>query len=243
MVNTDILKEIGLLEEEIKVYMTLLKIDSSLASNVAKKSDLERSLTYKILGNLIKKGFVSYVIKNNVKYFSPVSPNKIIDILKDKQEKLEEIIPELNSLFEPKEEKPIVEIFEGIEGIKTILKDILKIKQEWFAFGSGKGPETLSYYVEHWEKERVKNKILMKAILDSSEQGLKRGKNLSKLNFTEVKYSDEKNSSPSSIWIYGNRVAVITWTKEYPFAIRTISKEVSTSYKNYFNALWKAAKK
>ena len=43
------------------------------------------------------------------------------------------------------------------EGIKTILNDILKEAKEWLAFGSsGKGQEVLSFYAEHWEKEREK---------------------------------------------------------------------------------------
>jgi len=122
------------------------------------------------------------------------------------------------------------------------LKDILKTKKDWLAFGSGKSPEILSYYADHFEKERVKNKILMKAILDKSETGIKRGKSLLKLKNTEIKFLNEKESSPSSTWIYGDKVAIITWTTEHPFAIRTTNKEVSESYKKYFYSLWKISK-
>ena len=237
-----ILKELGLSEEESKIYITLLKRGSSLASYVAEQTGINRSLVYQILDRLISRGYVSYVIKNNVRYYNPVSPDKLLDLLKEKERKLKEALPELNNLFQPVKEKPIVEILEGTEGIKTILNDILKEKQEWLALGSGKAPELLSYYVEHWEKERVKNKILMKAILDSSEAGKKRGQTLSKLSYTKVKYMERKYLSPSSTWIYSNRLVLVVWSKEHPFAIRTISSEIIISYKNHFEQLWKLAK-
>lgn len=238
----EILREIGLSEEESKVYLALLKEGSSLASTISDLTKINRSHSYKILDELIKKGFVSYVLKENVRYYNPVSPEKILEIIKEKETKLKEELPRLNQLFNPTKNKPEVEILEGEEGIKTVLKDILKTKEEWLAFGSGKSPEVLSYYSDHFEKERVKNKIFMKAILDKSKSGIERGNKLSKLKYTNVKYLKGEGSSPSSNWIYGENVAIITWTKENPFAIRITSKEVSESYKRYFNTLWKTAR-
>lgn len=61
--NTEILKEIGMTETEIKVYIALLEQGESLASKISLKAGVERAVTYHILEKLIKKGIVSYVIK------------------------------------------------------------------------------------------------------------------------------------------------------------------------------------
>ena len=244
METEETLKEIGLEDEEIKVYLAMLEIGSSLASRIAEKTKINRSHVYQLLERLISKGFVSYVIKENRKYFSAVNPEKIIEIVKEREQKLKNILPNLLQLTTLTKEKPIVEVLEGKEGIKTILNDILRVKKDWLGFGSsGKGPEILSFYAEHWEKEREKLKIPMRAILDNSESGIKRGNELSKRKYTEIRYMLEEYSSPSSTWIYGDRITFIIWSKEHPFGIRIKSKEVTDNYKKHFEVLWKNAKK
>ncbi len=237
------LMEIGLTREEIKVYLTMLNLGSNLASKISEETKINRSHVYQLLERLISKGFVSYVIKENRKYFLAVNPEKLIQLIKEKEQKLKDILPSLLEIKTSDKEKPIVEILEGKQGIKTILNDILKTKKEWLAFGStGKGPEVFPYYAEHWERERVKQKISLRGIFDNSESGKKRGMNLSKLKYTKVKYSVQEHFAPSSTWIYGNRLAFVLWDKEHPFAIRVISKEVTDNFKSHFEVLWKIAR-
>jgi len=106
----EVLKEIGLNEDESKVYVALLKEGSSLASNISKSTKINRSHTYKILDELIEKGFVSYAIKNNTRYYNPISPEKILDLIREKEFKLKEELPKLINLFNPIKNKPVVEI-------------------------------------------------------------------------------------------------------------------------------------
>jgi len=236
------LKETGLMDEEITVYLALLKLGSSLASKISEETQVNRSHVYQLLERLITKGFASYVIKENRKYFNAVNPEKIIDILQEKEQKLQNILPSLIGLAHLQKEKPLVEIFEGKEGIKTILNDILRVKKTWLAFGSsGKSPEVLSYYSEHWEKEREKRKIPLRGILDCSKSGLLRGRILSKLKFTQIRHTSEKYANPSSTWIYGDRLVFVVWSKEHPLAIRMISKEFTENFISHFEVLWKNA--
>ncbi|MFH1290806.1 MAG: helix-turn-helix domain-containing protein [Nanoarchaeota archaeon] len=236
------LGELGLGNEETSVYITLLKLGSSLASKISEETRINRSQVYQILDKLIKKGFVGYVIKNNKRYYNPVNPEKLIEIQKEREEKLKSILPQLSSLFVPSENKPMVEILEGKEGIKTILNDLIRTKKEWFALGTGRGMELLPYFVEHWQKERQKHKINLKVILDTSESGKKRGDNLSKAKYTEIKYMPKEYSSPFSTWIYGDRLVFVMWSKEHSFAIRIMSENIVKGYKSHFDVLWKVAK-
>ena len=239
----DVLKEIGLNDDETKIYLGLLKTESAVASDLATKTSTNRPLTYQILDQLIFKGFASYFLENNVRHYRAVPPEKLLEIIKEKQEHVKEIIPLLNSIQRVKFQKPIIEIFHGSEGIKTILNDILRQKIRWCAFGSGKSPEVINYYAEHWEKARVKEKIQFRAILDDSESGNKRGHILSKLPLTKIRYMKGNILGPSSTWIYGDRLVIIAWDKENAFAIRTISKDIAKSYQAHFEWLWKLAKK
>ena len=185
---------------------------------------------------------MSYAIRENRKYFDAINPEKIIEIVRERERKLRDVLPELLKMAGFQKEKPIVEILEGDEGIKTVLNDILREQKEWLAFGSaGKGPEVLSYFAEHWEKEREKC-VPLRAIIDSSQTGKDRGKRLSKLKNTQIRYVPEEYASPSSTWIYGDRMAFIIWNKERPIAVRMKSKEITGNYREHFEVLWRAAK-
>jgi len=238
----DTLKNLGLSEDEIKTYVELLKLGLSLASKIAEKTKINRSFTYQILDNLIKKGFVSYVIRENRRYYKSIEPQKILDLFKEREEKLKLIIPKLEMYVGNQEKKTIVEVLEGAEGIKTILKDILRMKQEWLALGSGKSTEILPYYVNHWEKERSKLKIHAKIIISASQEGIKRANELKKYSPIEIRKMPEEYSSPTSTWIYGDRIVLVVWEKENPLAVRIIDEKVTGNYRNHFNVLWKNAK-
>src|SRR3989344_3270554 len=89
------LKELGLADEEVKVYLGMLKIGSNLASKISEETRINRSHVYQLLERLIAKGFVSYAIKENRKYFSAVNPEKLIQIVKEREQKLKNILPNL----------------------------------------------------------------------------------------------------------------------------------------------------
>ncbi len=236
------LLSIGLNEREIKIYLFLLERGESIVTEIAKNTKANRSQLYSILENLAQRGFVSYIIKNNVRYYRAVEPTKILGILKEKEKSFENLIPQLLSLQKPASKKPRVEILEGKEGIKTLLNDLLRVKKEWLAFNiPGKGPDILGPMVHWFEKERQKQRIVLKAICVPTKEGLQRGKEFAAMKYTQVKYS-HNYESPASNWIYGDRIAIIFWYKEFPFAIRITDQKLAESYKNYFGLIWKSLK-
>lgn len=236
------LKKIGLSEREAKVYVCLLQLGEASVSEVAKKADINRSLLYDFLDALSKKGLVTYIIKNNVRFYRPAEPTKIRDLLKEREKVYSSILPELLKIYSPRLNKPIIEVLVGKEGIKTILNDVLNLKKDWDCFNvPGKGPEVLGAMVHAFESERQKLGINLRAIFVSTDAGIKRAKDFMKMKCTHVKFTEQKYESPASNWIYDNRLVLIFWKKDEPFAIRIIDKELADSYRNHFNIMWKHA--
>ena len=96
------LEKIGLTNGEIKVYLALLELGSTTTWEITRKSEISGSKVYEVLDRLIGKGLVSYIIKNNVKYFESASPEMILSYLDEKTKLIEnekrdiqKIIPEL----------------------------------------------------------------------------------------------------------------------------------------------------
>lgn len=237
------LKQIGLNDKESRVYLALLELEDALVSEISDRTGINRSLLYSVLSDLAGKGLVTYIIKNNTRHYRAAEPEKMLSMLKDKEKALQSILPELVALHKPRAKKPIVEILEGKEGIKTIMNDVLRLRKEWFAFGvPGKGPEILGPGVHAFEKERQKTGISLSVLCVKTKDGLNRGKEFSQMKHTEVRYMPEIYESPASNWIYGDRIAVIFWYKEFPFAIRIIDKNLAESYKNHFKAMWISSK-
>lgn len=240
----DILEEIGLSEQQAKVYLALLKLGSSLASQVSEETRINRSLVYQILDKLIQQGFVGYVIKENRRYYKATHPERLLDILKEKEERLKSALPQLSGLCRPREEKPVVEILEGKEGMKTVLRDILRVGRTWYAFGSpGMGHRIMPYFVDQWERKRQKQKVKLMVICNDAPMGRKRGTEFEKMKHTEVKYMPEKYTSPACTYIYGDRLVIMMWSKEHPFAVRMTSKKIVESYIKHFNVLWSLSKR
>jgi len=104
---------------------------------------------------------------------------------------------------------------------------------------SGKFKEIFNAYFIHWHARRVKSKIKLKIIYSEFVRKEKREK---ELNLAETRYIHDLNVTPSTTLIYGDKVATIMWS-EIPFAFLMKSENVANSYKDFFDMLWKAAKK
>src|SRR3989344_161295 len=132
------LKDWGLNDKEAKVYLATLQLGLSRVNDIAKKAGILRETTYFVLNSLIQKGLVGYVLKSGVKFFEAADPGKFISILKEKETKMKEILPNLEEIKKSIIEKPVVELYEGKEGLKTILDDIIKTKQPMWAYANYK---------------------------------------------------------------------------------------------------------
>ena len=111
-----LLKEYGLDDSEIKVFLYLVCNKELTAYSIAKENKIHRSTCYDVLERLIAKGFVSKVDKKNKSYYSANDISRVISQIKDKETILLSIIPKIQNLEQNKEVK--VRILEDAEGQK-----------------------------------------------------------------------------------------------------------------------------
>src|SRR3989344_1784052 len=146
--ETKSLEMAGLSPNETKCYMALLKIGSASANEISRKSGIHRVSVYDALRGLREKGLISQIMKSNKLLFEAANPERIFDIIKEKQE---------------------IHSFKGLAGIKTILQAMLNSKTEILDFGAEyKIKEFLPYDYKKWDKERIKRKIQMRIVASLS---------------------------------------------------------------------------
>jgi sugar-specific transcriptional regulator TrmB len=233
---TEELKQAGLTENESKIYLALIELGPSLAGGIARKTGLHRRTIYDTIEMLIQKGLVGYIKENNRKLFQAANPERLLEIIKEKENLLSPIIQSLQLKYNSTKEKEETNFYKGKEGLKTIFEDQLSSKEILILGASPLAYETLQFYFKWYDKTRKQKNIKTRII--ATDKKIKK----SKIPLAEVKYLDEKYSNPVSVNIYNDKTAIILWAKQ-PIAILIKNKEITNAYKTYFELMWKIAKK
>ncbi len=236
------LEDAGLSRNEGAVYLALLEIGSSTATQITKLSKLHRTNVYDSLERLLKKGLVSYVTKGDTKYFQANNPESLLSLVRQKEDKLKDIIPRLKLADGLAESKDSVKILEGVQGIRAITEDILVVVPvggEVLTFGNPRNTsELMKSFIDFYHKRRIAKKISQIHIYN--ENAKERIKYLDNMAYTRAAYLPKEYDSPAATTIYGDKVAFYIWS-EPPLGILIESKRMADSYRNYFRLLWKIA--
>src|SRR3989344_317294 len=217
-------------------YIALLKLGSSNVHLLQRETKIHRTTIYDFLEKLLKKGLVSFVVKNNVRFFAAAPPEKLNEFLQEKQELVDEVLPELRKLVMEEKREVNVRVYEGEEGFKTLLNDILKTRKDLVGFGvdesrfKEKFPIITEQYFKKEEKLGIKERLL------TSEKAAF----VYKKKTTSYRYIPEEYFNPNPTIVYGEKVASIIWEPLNVILIE--NKQLADSYKKHFELLWKMAR-
>jgi sugar-specific transcriptional regulator TrmB len=236
----EILKDLGLSMNESKVFLALIELGQTTVGNISKKCKVHRTNVYDSLGKLESRDLVICTEKQGTKYFDAKNPEELMNFLKKKQERLQEVLPQFLLDYKLASKNTKAHIFEGVKAIHDILEGFLNYKEPVLVYGVPKeAPQMLGDWLKPHHKKRVSEKIMMKHIYN--EDAKERIKYLNKMPYTEAKYLPNEYNSPVSTEICGEEVIFIFW-KTAPIVVHIKSKEIADYYKKYFEILWRMAK-
>lgn len=245
MTDKEVLQELGLSEAESKVYLALLETGSTLAGPIIQKTGLHRGTAYQVLLRLKEKGLVSSIIKGKKQHFEPASPDRLLDVLKAKEEKLAIILPGLRQRLLAGKETQEVTVYHGINGIRSALDKMLEELNpggEYYDFGvSGLFKGALGSYWSLWQKRkklfRIRSKVIFTEELKTKDADLLRD------YVGQARFHPKEYSSITDTMIYNDTVLLLIWTAKPPIAVVIKNQDNARSYKNQFRLMWKTAKK
>ncbi|HLC60078.1 MAG TPA: helix-turn-helix domain-containing protein [Candidatus Nanoarchaeia archaeon] len=240
LADTRILEHVGLTRNESRVYIELLRAGSSLARDIARLMNMHRTSVYSCLERLQKKGLVSVTNLDKKTYFEAVDPNKLVSLLKEREERLKSVLPELKKLkdsnFYTKHE---VQYFKGKQGLKSVFDEILSIGESYVGWGPERKIESLlKYYFMHYIETRKQRKIHAKLIYFENS----RGEQHTKTPLVKIRYLPKTFYQPTAHRVYGDNVAILL-LEENPLCIIIRNNAIAESYRKHFDILWKMAKK
>lgn len=229
------LLDLGLSEYETKVYLSLLDIGPSLAGMVAKTASVNRRNVYDALERLKDKGFISYCIKNNKRYYTAVSPEKILSLYQEKALLAKDMLPQLMKRFVHTRKEREVHVFEGRSGMKTMYSELGKNARSGMIIGStGRGFEMIPSYLKMVHGELPRGFKLRE--LWNYDSSIKK---VGAEGLTGViRYLPKNFVTQTQIFIAGDKSAIVIWS-EKPLGIMIIDKEISKGFKAYFEFLWR----
>ncbi len=245
--ETKVLEELGLSKNEISIYLFLLKYGESTTGPIIKETRISNSRVYESLNSLISKGFVTYNVQKNGKHFRASNPKKLLEIEDERKKRLKEIIPELSLLVNYKSYETDTAIYEGYEGFKTAFKKIIDdcpVGETIYILGFSEqqySAENLRLFLSNMNLKSAQKKQELRILLDQASKNTF-GKDREKEKFTEIKYMPKGYINPAAIDICLDYVYIFLW-EEKPFVFMIKNKRIAESFRQYFNFLWKVAKK
>ncbi len=230
----------GLSESEAAVYLAALELGETTVSRLARKAGIKRTTAYLVIESLKEKGLISSLKKESTSVFFAEDPRKIHDILEERKEKIDKIMPQLLAFTNLIDKKPKIRYFEGTEGIKEVYRDSLRYPgREMLTWYS----ETYSthfdekFFLEDYIPKRVKKKIFVRAILPDNEIIRNLTKNDQKHLRKSKFISPEQYHISIEINMYGNnKVGIISYDEQLGIIIE--SKKIYDSIKNIFEIMW-----
>jgi sugar-specific transcriptional regulator TrmB len=239
------LKELGLTQYETEAYIGLLKNGSLTANELVKKTNIPHGKVYFALHDLVKKNFINITnIKPQI--FSPIKPELAINkFIEEKTQNLstlkQDILSHIKNIKKPSEtasEK--VQVLSGIKTRKAIVEHfITNVKKELRIMVTYESyPAELMRELYKVAKKGIKVNILAtkktKQGLKWMKQDMKNGLNIRYYSVEEIRLHIMDSSEAS--------LSVIN-PKDRRDRVYIYFQTSAKYWKDYFDNLWKKAKK
>lgn len=233
----------GFNDKEAALYLCLLKHVELSVFELAQKTDIPRTTAYSTLEEMKKRGLVSSMKKNNVAHYTPENPKRLLAILKEKEELIQEIMPEMTNLIDSAGRNPTVKLYLGETGVKTVLEDVLEtIEKEKLPVIQVVSQldilEAFPRFFPDWQKRRHTNKNTFTQLIVSEAVRDKLPDLFKTIPTRETRFMPQRFSFQSSLEIYGTKTATISLQDGEYHSIIIDSPTVTNMFKQFFLATW-----
>lgn len=248
---------LGLCAKEVDIYLSCLSLGICNISQLAKAAKIKRPTVYLIIEQLINKKFIERISNKSFRpLYKAYDPQSILQNLNCKLTDFASCFKDLDVISNT-DHAPVIKIYEGIEGLKIVYKEIVltSIKNEVLIYGTisnHKMPEN-NTILSYWLKLINNKKVKIREIIDYNDHSIKYYKQIVKLkNSNHIIKAIPKSFKflPNKMKIldgdniiYSNNVAFFCEYSSKPYVLVITHKTTSDIYKNLFEMSWEIADK
>jgi sugar-specific transcriptional regulator TrmB len=245
------LEELGLSPNEVKVYLASLELGAATAQQIAGKAAVPRPTTYVAIGGLVKRGLVSSHTRGKKQYFQAERPEVLMRIINEeksrifeRESKLKQLLPGLESLIVMAKEKPDVKYYEGIDGLESMRDVLLGVQaDEIISIVNHNAhrrvvPEASNVLYGHKLK---KTKMNGRQIILHNKKEKLADFVTSASNYKRKLYLTKEKAGFGEISVFGNYIALIAYLDK-PFGFLMKSPDIADIARMLFDLAWESKK-
>jgi sugar-specific transcriptional regulator TrmB len=241
----ELLTDCGLTKNESLIYLALLKLGKAKSGDLVREARVSGGKIYETLYKLIDKGLIKEYSENGIKNFEANNPSSLLEYIDEKRKNLEtkekslkKILPSLTNIQASNSDSSTF-FFKGIRGIKSNVYSALQNAESIKIMGiSSSKDEKFNNFWRNWHTERVSLKKEAKMIF--SDRNTEYWKFFKNIKFTQMK--ELNHLSPSAIMIIDEQVFIFSYENDFS-CVNIKSVPISISFSNFFDDLWRIAKK
>lgn len=236
----------GIEQKAASVYLALLVMGPSPVRRIAQAITINRGTTHTLLHELIEQGLVSYYHKQKRKYFVAEDPTKILTLFQDKitdfqktYRELQSQLPAFLSLQGKAPAKTSVRSYEGRQGVRLILEDVLSEMEQqdeklYRVYSSVSIRDGLYRSFPSFTKERINRGIFVRVVAIGAGGEYQ--------EHSERRWLPTQSGTPTYRIIYADKVVTISQSANtdelHAFVIR--DAEIFKTETIIFDQLWNA---
>ncbi|OGY79825.1 MAG: hypothetical protein A3B74_04180 [Candidatus Kerfeldbacteria bacterium RIFCSPHIGHO2_02_FULL_42_14] len=240
---SEIFEQLGLAKNEARIYETLLREGESPVGHISTKSQVHRRNVYDSLNRLMEKGLVFEILQRRENHYQAVDPQKLKELIQEKQQALDKIMPDLQQLYHDTPHENEVYIYRGPEGWKNYMRDMLRITNEAHFIGAKGGwlDERVKKFFPQFIKEAQKKNIHFWHLFDHEVKN----------DFAQIlpyvgkdyKFLPPGYSAPAAVDIFGDHINIISDIKlgrlaeEISFTV-IVNQTIADAFRAWFRLMW-----
>lgn len=240
------LKIIGLDDNVIVVYGAILSLGKCSVSDIARQTAIKRSTVYLYLDDLLAQGLIAKTTDKKRMQYVAEDPKLILQIVEKKKseldaqrKRLETAIPELQSLYYASFDKPAINFYEGVSGIKAVYRKFVETHKNIYSIFSH---EAFFRFFTTAENRELLTTLYdsggaLHCLIERSELAEKEIKTGEYKEFVKYKYLPEKFKFETDLLITGNQIALISFKNLVAVVIE--DEAIASLQKQVFKLLWK----
>ncbi len=236
------LQELGLSPNEAKIYHALLTYGGAGVSTISVRAHIHRRNAYDAIHRLKRKGLVFESFGSKETVYEAVEPAKLMELIREKELALSSAMPGLQKLFHEHRAPELAYIFNGAEGVKNYLREVLNTGKDMYILGAEGAwfDPAIAPYATWFLREAKKKKIKIHAILDHDAKDIPQN---AIFHDYDHKYMPEAYDTHATMEIFGDYVVSYTGTspgklRENATIFVLYSPELAESYRTWWKLIW-----
>ncbi|MFA7505963.1 MAG: helix-turn-helix domain-containing protein [Burkholderiaceae bacterium] len=237
------LAAIGLDDKERRFYLAALELGTAPVTAVASRAGVTRTNGYDLLARLERRGLLTQVDgATGTRQVVPADPEILIREWERTRSMLDDVVPQLRSLFNRSPHRPRVRFHEGADGIRRAIWATLECRSghllgilSMHELMETPGPQWMAQYIA----ERVRRGIRLDVVRSHSRdtQTIWPG---SAEELRELRYAPAGIDLGMTAYLCDDTVTYVSSRREN-YALTIESPELAALQRALFNSLWEAS--